>query len=137
MNRPKVTVAAIILKKGKLLLEKRAIEPFKEYWCLPGGHIEKGESAIDAVKREIREETGLNVKSCKFLFYFDEIITEIDWHSVVLVFLCKTSGVLRPQKEEVKELNWFNLKDVLKLRLAFRHKDLISKFIEEFGTQKF
>jgi len=62
---PNVSVGAIIEKDGKILLTKRNVKPFKGAWVIPGGHIEQYEKAEDAVKREVREETGLNIKEAK------------------------------------------------------------------------
>ena len=60
---PETTVGAIItIRDGtctKILLTQRAIDPFKGFWCLPGGHIDPRESAEQAIAREIKEETGL------------------------------------------------------------------------------
>jgi len=123
------TVAAIVKKKGKILLEKRAIEPFKGYWCLPGGHIKLGEEAEKAIKREVKEETGLKVKKVKFLFYQDEIIPRIRWHAVVLVFICEVSGKEKPQKAEVERIEWFTPQEALKLKLAFAHRKILKRFL--------
>ena len=56
---PVPSVAAILEREGRLLLVKRNIEPGLGQWSLPGGFVETGETAVDAVKREVREETGL------------------------------------------------------------------------------
>ena len=56
-----VCVDGVYVKDGKLLLLKRGVEPFKGFWHVVGGHVEEDESLKDAVKREFREETGLDV----------------------------------------------------------------------------
>ena len=56
-----VCVDGVYVKDGKILLLKRAVEPFKGFWHVVGGHVEEDESLKDAVKREFREETGLDV----------------------------------------------------------------------------
>jgi 8-oxo-dGTP diphosphatase len=60
---PTTTVAALIVASSgngaQILLTRRAVEPFKDRWCLPGGHIEGYERAHDAIAREVLEETGL------------------------------------------------------------------------------
>jgi ADP-ribose pyrophosphatase YjhB (NUDIX family) len=56
-----VCVDGVYVKKGKLLLFKRNVEPFKGFWHVIGGHVEEDESLKEAVKREFKEETGLNV----------------------------------------------------------------------------
>jgi ADP-ribose pyrophosphatase YjhB (NUDIX family) len=56
-----VCVDGVHAKDGKILLLKRNVEPFKGFWHVVGGHVEEGESLEEAVKREFREETGLDV----------------------------------------------------------------------------
>ena len=58
---PITTVAAIIKNdKDEILLTRRNVEPFKEQWCLPGGHIDENEKALDAVNR-VQERFHLNM----------------------------------------------------------------------------
>jgi 8-oxo-dGTP diphosphatase len=56
-----VCVDGVYVKDGKLLLLKRNVEPFKGFWHVVGGHVEENESLKEAVKREFKEETGLDV----------------------------------------------------------------------------
>lgn len=56
-----VCVDGVYVKEGKLLLFKRNVEPFKGCWHVIGGHVEEDESLKEAVKREFKEETGLDV----------------------------------------------------------------------------
>ena len=62
---PKTTVAAIVKSQDKgelkILLTLRKTDPLKGYWCLPGGHIDPYESALTAIRREVKEEVGLSV----------------------------------------------------------------------------
>lgn len=126
----KSTVAAIIIKDNKILLEKRSAFIEKDKWCLPGGHIEFGEKATNALQREVREELGLDTREIKFLSYFDEIIPKIKNHPIVLVYKTKVSGKFNLQQSEVSEIDWFTKKEIQKLNMAFKHKGLINKFAE-------
>jgi 8-oxo-dGTP diphosphatase len=54
-------VSGLIFRDGKVLLVRRGKEPFRGCWSLPGGHVEPGEAPADAVRREVFEETGLDV----------------------------------------------------------------------------
>lgn len=127
----KTTVGAIITRREngfeKLLLTRRAIEPFRNCLCLPGGHIDRFETARDAIIREVKEEVGLDFVP-RFFKYFDEIIPEYDWHAVVLVFTGTATGVLQPQATEVSEIGWFSPADALAQPLAFRHHDIIAAY---------
>ena len=61
------TVGAILVKDGKVLLVNRGHEPFRYTWTLPGGHIDEGETDIQAVVREVKEETGFDFKPNYFV----------------------------------------------------------------------
>ena len=64
----KPTACAIVTdEQGRVLLARRAGEPFRGYWDLPGGFLEEGEHPLDALRRELREETGLEVEPGTFL----------------------------------------------------------------------
>ena len=67
---------------------------FPGKWCLPGGHIDRNEPAEKAIKREIKEETGLRF-SGTFFQYFDEIIPRKNIHSTVLVYEGSGSGEVK------------------------------------------
>jgi 8-oxo-dGTP diphosphatase len=94
---PKVTVGAILTRRSgndvHILLTKRNVEPFKGFWCIPGGHIEQNEDAVTAVKREVKEETNLDFTP-RFLSYLDEIFLERNTHNVVLIFQGEASGMV-------------------------------------------
>lgn len=124
----KTTVAAIVIKDNKILLEKRSHFLETNKWCLPGGHMEYGETAVFALKREIKEELNLEVTSSKFLGYFDEFIPRIKSHSVVLVFKVNVKGAIKPDSKEVSQAKWFSKKELKTLNFAYKHKELVNKF---------
>lgn len=130
---PQTASAAIIERNGRVLLTKRSkliIEGGK--WCLPGGHIKYKETAENTVKREIKEEIGVDAKSTKFLFYHEEFMPEIGLHSIALVFKLDFLGKLK-KNWEVSEMKWFNKKEISKLNIAFKHKDILDRY---FGKKK-
>jgi 8-oxo-dGTP diphosphatase len=92
---PEATVAAIITKTSdgivKVLLTLRANNSFKDQWCIPGGHIEKYESARNAIIRDVNEETGLNFNA-QFFGSFDEILPNENIHAVVSVYTGEGAG---------------------------------------------
>lgn len=127
--KPKVTCGAIIERKGKILLIKRNTEPYRNYWCLPGGHIEWGEKAEKTIRREVKEETGLDFKP-KFFQYQNEIIPEINWHSLALSFIGKTKGKIKLDESEVKECKWFSKEEIKNLKMAFRNKEILNIYFK-------
>lgn len=126
----KTTVAAILRnpEKAHILLTRRAIEPYKGHWCLPGGHIDRDEPALDAAIREVKEETGLDV-SLRFHSYCDEIIPENGIHAVVIVFEGLALGNPTAQPDEVEEIRWFSPGEIENLPMAFLHHDIIDSYL--------
>ena len=126
MNEKKVraTVGALIEKEGKIILVKRGHEPFKDYWCFPGGHIDFGETAEQAIIREVKEETGLTITP-KFLCYTDELYPDINWHGEVLVFYGEAEGKEKIDGKEIIGIKWVALDEAINMKLAFDHQKII------------
>ncbi len=130
MNRPKPTAGAIIYHPDdhkKIVLTKRNVSPFKDYWCLPGGHIELYETARDAAIREVKEETGLDFEPV-YLDYFDEIFPDSEIHNVVQMYYGAGYGEFEADPGEVSEMDWFALNDALNMKLAFVHHDVLDVY---------
>jgi len=127
--RPAPAVAAVIVENGKLLLVERAVEPSKGKWSVPGGSVEWGEPLAEALKREVREETGLEIEVEKVAGVFDLIIRDEvgkpQYHYVIIDFFAHpTGGKLVPGDDAAKarwvpieELENYELSNFLKARL--------------------
>ena len=61
-QRPIIGVGALILRRDRILMAQRGKQPLIGWWSLPGGALETGEALADAVRREVREETGLDIR---------------------------------------------------------------------------
>ena len=127
---PEVTVAAVITDQRNsgtwVLLTRRTGEPFRDRWCLPGGHIDPGELQIEAICREVEEETKLDFKP-RFFGSFDENIPELNHHHLVQVYEGRAQG--KPQlTAEVKEVKWFPIEEACLLPLAFRHNEILDAY---------
>ncbi|MEG1574010.1 MAG: NUDIX domain-containing protein [Bacteroidales bacterium] len=93
-NPKAATVALIVNKNGELLVCRRAKDPSKGTLDLPGGFTDIGESAEEGVKREVKEETGLDVTHAKYLFSKPNIypFSGMIEHTMDLFFLCKVDS---------------------------------------------
>jgi len=94
---PLVGVGAVIFDElGRVLLIQRGTEPHKGRWSIPGGLVELGETVLDAVRREVQEETGITVEPKAVVEVVDRIYTERDgdrsrirFHYVVIDYWCR------------------------------------------------
>lgn len=75
-ERPVVGVGGVVIENGRALLIRRASEPLKGQWSIPGGILELGESLKEGVAREMLEETGLEVRVLEVIEVFDRIFHE-------------------------------------------------------------
>ena len=110
---PEPTVGALIFNdKDQILLVKT--HKWKGKYTIPGGHVELGERLTEALKREIGEETGLNLKSAKFLCYQEFIFDECFWekkHFIFFDFICRVDGEKVTLNDEAQEFVWAGLEE--------------------------
>lgn len=108
LERAAVCVDALITDPltGTILMIRRAMEPRIGEWSLPGGHIDEGETAEQAMCREAREETGLVITDCTYL---GSVIDDIpDDPRLILVFGCVPHGSVTVSPDEVSDWGWFS-----------------------------
>jgi 8-oxo-dGTP diphosphatase len=84
---PKVTVDGVLFEDLKILLVKRKNPPFQGKWALPGGFVEYGETTESAVKREIREETGLTTRISSLLGVYSNPSRDPRGHTISIVYI--------------------------------------------------
>jgi mutator protein MutT len=109
-ERPILGVGAIIEDGGRVLLVERGGEPLRGQWSLPGGVVEAGETLADAARREVLEETGLQVEPVRIVEVFERIMRDAEgraeYHYVLIDYLCRAlSGELRPG-DDVSRARW-------------------------------
>ncbi len=111
---PEPTVGALIFSpEGKLFLMKS--HKWRGHYCIPGGHIELGERIVDAVKREVKEETNLDVYGLEFVCFQEFVYDEDFWrprHFIFLDFACRTDATEVRLNDEAEEYVWVTLDEV-------------------------
>lgn len=109
--RPRVGLAAIALREGKILLGKRIGKIGDATWAPPGGHLEYGESVERCAARELHEETGLKATSLVLGPYTNDLIAPKNQHYVTLfVFVPEFEGEVQClEPEKCAGWEWFDL----------------------------
>jgi len=103
-----VTAGAVVFNQnGEVLLLKHRFRPGSG-WGLPGGFIEKAEQPIDAMRRELREEIGLEVEDVE-LFAVRSFAKP---QQVEVLFRCRSNGALKPRTIEVERADWFLIENL-------------------------
>jgi 8-oxo-dGTP diphosphatase len=100
----------LIFDAGRLLLVERGHEPLKGFWSLPGGILEVGETLADGIRREVREETGLEVEPLSVFEIFERVMPDpagrIEYHYVLIDYLCRPIGGSLCAASDVSRVAW-------------------------------
>jgi 8-oxo-dGTP diphosphatase len=108
-DRPVVGVGGVVVQDGRALIVKRAHEPRKGEWSLPGGIVELGETLTEAVRRELKEETGLEVEVGEVVEVFDRVHRldgRIQYHFVIVDYLCRPTGGTLCAADDAEDAAW-------------------------------
>jgi 8-oxo-dGTP diphosphatase len=105
-ERPMVGVGGVVISGGRALLVRRGRAPLEGQWSIPGGMLEVGETLLEGVRRELLEETGIEVRVGELIEVFERIMPDgggkTHYHFVVLDYLCEAvSGEARPGSDVV------------------------------------
>ena len=138
-NYPEATVGALIVNgKGEILL----VRSYKwgSRYTVPGGHIELGEASEKAVRREVREEVGLEVEPIRLLLVQEAIYPEgyiKHEHFIFLDYLCRTSSSdVKLDGKEIQEYLWTNPDDALQLDLESYTRNLVEAYMRDLESRK-
>ncbi len=135
LQAPKVAVGALTVDKNRILLVKRGTAPSKGLWAIPGGKIELGETMVQAVEREVLEETGIAIETSHIISVFDSITRDdtgvIQFHYIIIDFLAHP---LDPKAtpasgDDAEDARWVSVDELDNLPITKTTLELIkSKF---------
>ena len=119
-ERPFLAVSAAIIRDGKVLVVRRARKPALGVYTVPGGVVEAGETLFDAVAREVREETALEIEPVALAGHREVILHDEDGrvnrHFVILCFAARLVGGEIRLNEELDEARWIAPADLTGLK---------------------
>lgn len=126
-DNPKPVTATLIPMNGGIVLVKRKFEPYVDYWCLPGGFMESAEHPEESARREVYEETGLDIEVSRLLH---AAAPGRGINVVILFYLAKpASGNLQPG-DDASEVRVFQQNE-LPPDIAFElHRNMIQQFFQ-------
>jgi mutator protein MutT len=130
-ERPIVGVGGVVVREGAVLLVKRAAEPLAGQWSLPGGSVELGETLEEAVKRELREETGLIIGVLELVEAFERITRDSAgrprYHYVLFDYLCEALGGTERAASDVDAVAWVRPEEFAAYGLSAKARSVCEK----------
>ncbi|HIH21204.1 MAG: NUDIX domain-containing protein [Candidatus Diapherotrites archaeon] len=133
---PEPTCGALIFnKEDKIFLMKS--HKWKNKYVIPGGHVELGEKIEDALKREVKEETDLDVFNAVFICFQEFVYDPIFWkkkHFIFFDFACKTNSTKVQLNSEGQDFVWVTIQEALSLPVEPYTMKTIKEFIKKFPS---
>jgi len=138
-DHPIVGVGGVVVHRGRVLLIRRGSEPLKGAWSIPGGLLELGEELAEGVRRELKEETGLDVKPLEVLAVFDRIFREgprVRYHYVIVDYACQLKGGRLRSASDVLDARWVRREDLPQYHLSERATSVLLQAFEFFRKRR-
>lgn len=133
-DHPIVSVGAVILEGERVLLIKRAHEPLMGAWSLPGGVVEVGETLAEALRREVREETGFDIHVGPLIEALDRVHRgpdeRVEYHFVILDYLCRVGGGSLSHGSDAAAARWVGMSELGRYQLTEKLTAVISQALE-------
>jgi len=134
-DRPYLAVSAAIVRDGKVLVVRRARKPAQNLYTLPGGAVELGETLHDAVMREVREETQLEIEPVGLAGQRDVIVRDaqgrIERHFVILCFAARWIAGEPVLNEELDDARWLKGGDLAALKTTDGLAEIVAAAFEQ------
>src|SRR6202050_4417622 len=129
-TRPYLAVSAAIFRDGKVLIVRRARPPARGLYTLPGGGVEVGETLMEAVAREVREETALEIEPVALAGYREAVVRDtegrVERHFVILPFASRWIAGEPVLNEELSEAMWLDPAEIAALETTAGLAEIIT-----------
>jgi len=132
--RPIVGVGAVILDGARVLLVRRAHEPLKGEWSLPGGVVELGETLETALAREVIEETGLDIAVGPVVEVLDRVHRapdgRVEYHFVIVDYLCTVRAGVVAHGSDASDVRWVSVSELSNHHVTDKAIEVILKAVD-------
>lgn len=129
-NNPKPVVSVVIVRNGKVLMLKRAQEPLKDYWVLPGGFMRYEETPEESTIREAKEETGLEIELSGLVGVY-RVDNDPRGVHIDIVYTAAGKGKVKLSAED-NSSDFFDPDNLPEL-IAYKHREAIADWMETYG----
>jgi ADP-ribose pyrophosphatase YjhB (NUDIX family) len=127
-HNPIPTVDVILQRDSKVLMVRRKEDPFRGKLALPGGFVNEGETAEDAMKREATEETSLAVEPIEILGVYSDPKRDPRKHIMTVVFVGIIVEGSDKAGDDAASLEWIDLAEIEKQEIAFDHATILRDY---------
>ncbi len=139
-TRPYLAVSAAIIRAERVLIVRRARPPAQGLYTLPGGLVELGETLVEAVVREVREETGLTIEPVALAGYREAVLRDaagrIERHFVILPFAARWLAGEVALNEELAEARWLLVSELAGLTTTDGLADIVAAARERLAAAR-
>ncbi len=162
-DHPIVGVGGVVIHRNRVLLIRRGGEPLKGEWSIPGGMLELGEELAAGVRRELKEETGLDVEPLQVIATFDRIVLQeppprarrpvagrlrpgeprasgddarVRYHYVIIDYVCRWKAARLRPASDVLEACWVRREDLPQYQLTEKATSVILEAFQFFEKRK-
>ena len=137
-DRPFLAVSAAIIRDGRVLVARRARGPAYGIWTMPGGVVEAGETLIEALIREIAEETAMVVEPVALAGYRDVVVRDDDKrvsrHFVIMCFAARWISGEPQLNEELAEARWLKPEELAGLKTTEGLAEIVASAFERMAA---